>query len=36
VRWAAGSLVLIDSHVGEGVHEVLGQWPGAARDAAQR
>jgi 2'-5' RNA ligase len=27
VRWAAGSLVLIDSHVGEGVHEVLGRWP---------
>jgi 2'-5' RNA ligase len=27
VRWTAGSLVLIDSHVGEGVHEVLGRWP---------
>lgn len=27
VRWSAGSLALIDSHVGEGVHEVLGQWP---------
>ncbi|MNT05657.1 RNA 2',3'-cyclic phosphodiesterase [compost metagenome] len=26
-RWAAHSLVLIDSHVGEGVHEVLGRWP---------
>jgi 2'-5' RNA ligase len=35
VRWAAGSLVLIDSHVGEGFHEVLGRWPEAARDAAQ-
>ena len=34
-RWAAGSLVLIDSHVGEGVHEVLGRWPEAAQDAAQ-
>lgn len=22
-----GSFALIDSHVGEGVHEVLGQWP---------
>lgn len=30
VRWTAGSLVLIDSHVGEGVHEVLGRWPDAA------
>lgn len=30
VRWSAGSLVLIDSHVGEGVHEVLGRWPEAA------
>jgi len=30
VRWSAGSLVLIDSHVGEGVHEVLGHWPDAA------
>ncbi|WP_418125752.1 2'-5' RNA ligase family protein [Variovorax sp. 160MFSha2.1] len=30
VRWSAGSLVLIDSHVGEGVHEVLGRWPDAA------
>jgi 2'-5' RNA ligase len=30
VRWAAGSLVLIDSHVGEGVHEVLGRWPDSA------
>ncbi|SFO57125.1 2'-5' RNA ligase [Variovorax sp. OK605] len=29
VRWTAGSLVLIDSHVGEGVHEVLGRWPDA-------
>ncbi|PIF72989.1 2'-5' RNA ligase [Variovorax sp. 54] len=27
VRWTAHSLVLIDSHVGEGVHEVLGRWP---------
>ena len=27
VRWTAGSFALIDSHVGEGVHEVLGRWP---------
>ncbi len=30
VRWTAHSLVLIDSHVGEGVHEVLGRWPATA------
>ncbi|SEF27975.1 2'-5' RNA ligase family protein [Variovorax sp. NFACC27] len=30
VRWTAASLVLIDSHVGEGVHEVLGRWPDVA------
>ncbi|WP_308217213.1 2'-5' RNA ligase family protein [Variovorax sp. RO1] len=29
VQWTAHSLVLIDSHVGEGVHEVLGRWPAA-------
>lgn len=34
VRWGAGSLVLIDSHVGEGVHEVLGCWPDGARASA--
>ncbi len=33
VRWGAGSLALIDSHVGEGVHEVLGQWPVPASEA---
>lgn len=33
VRWTAGSLVLIDSHVGEGVHEVLGRWPDVHADA---
>jgi 2'-5' RNA ligase len=27
VRWTAGSFALIDSHVGKGVHEVLGRWP---------
>lgn len=27
VRWAASSFALIDSHTGEGVHEVLGHWP---------
>ena len=27
VRWTAGSFALIDIHVGEGVHEVLGRWP---------
>ncbi|MFM9923700.1 2'-5' RNA ligase family protein [Variovorax sp. H27-G14] len=32
LRWTAGSLVLIDSHVGEGVHEVLGRWPDVAPD----
>ena len=26
VRWQAGELVLIDSRVGEHVHEVLGRW----------
>ncbi len=30
VRWPAGSLVLIDSHLGEDVHEVLGRWSEAA------
>ncbi|WP_235510128.1 2'-5' RNA ligase family protein [Variovorax sp. Root473] len=30
LRWTAHSLVLIDSHVGEGVHEVLGRWPATA------
>ncbi|WP_240651478.1 MULTISPECIES: 2'-5' RNA ligase family protein [unclassified Variovorax] len=32
VRWSAASLVLIDSHLGEGVHEVLGRWPDVASD----
>ena len=27
VRWHADELVLIDSHVGEHVHEVIGRWP---------
>ncbi|BEP35652.1 2'-5' RNA ligase family protein [Variovorax sp. V59] len=27
VRWMAGSFSLIESHVGEGIHEVLGRWP---------
>jgi 2'-5' RNA ligase len=27
VRWTADSFSLIESHVGESVHEVLGQWP---------
>lgn len=27
VRWRAASFALIDSHVGEGIHEVLGRWP---------
>jgi len=27
VRWSARDLVLIDSHVGEHVHEVIGRWP---------
>ena len=26
VRWRASELVLIDSHHGEGKHEVLGRW----------
>ena len=34
VRWAAASLVLIDSHVGRGVHEVLGRWPGTFSNTA--
>ncbi|SCX65121.1 2'-5' RNA ligase [Variovorax sp. EL159] len=29
VRWRAGSLALIDSHVGQGIHEILAQWPAA-------
>ncbi len=27
VRWRADSFALIESHVGESIHEVLGQWP---------
>ncbi len=27
VRWQARELVLIDSHVGDHVHEVIGRWP---------
>ncbi len=27
IRWRADSFALIDSHVGEGIHEVIGQWP---------
>lgn len=27
VRWRAGSLALIDSHVGQGIHEILWQSP---------
>ena len=27
VRWTASSFALIDSHTGEGIHEVLGHWP---------
>lgn len=27
VRWMADSFSLIESHVGEGIHEVLGRWP---------
>lgn len=27
VRWTADSFALVDSHVGESVYEVLGQWP---------
>ncbi|MBT2336790.1 RNA 2',3'-cyclic phosphodiesterase [Variovorax paradoxus] len=27
VRWTADSFSLIESHVGESIHEVLGQWP---------
>ena len=27
VRWRAQELVLIDSHVGAHVHEVIGRWP---------
>lgn len=29
VRWKADSFSLIESHVGESIHEVLGQWPSA-------
>ncbi|AGU49863.1 putative 2'-5' RNA ligase [Variovorax paradoxus B4] len=29
VRWTARSFSLIESHVGESIHEVLGQWPSA-------
>ncbi len=27
IRWTPGELVLIDSHLGEHIHEVLGSWP---------
>jgi 2'-5' RNA ligase len=27
LRWRASTLVLVDSHFGEHVHEVLGRWP---------
>ena len=27
IRWAARDFVLIDSHQGEHIHEVLGRWP---------
>jgi 2'-5' RNA ligase len=27
VRWHAHDLVLVDSHVGDHVHEVIGRWP---------
>jgi 2'-5' RNA ligase len=27
VRWTADSFALIESHVGESIHEVLGRWP---------
>jgi len=27
VRWRVGQLALVDSHLGEHVHEVLGRWP---------
>jgi len=27
IRWTPGELVLIDSHVGEHIHEVLARWP---------
>ncbi len=27
IRWTPGELVLIDSHVGEHIHEVLACWP---------
>lgn len=31
VRWTADSFSLVESHVGEGIHEVLGRWPPAGR-----
>jgi 2'-5' RNA ligase len=34
VRWRAGALALIDSHVGEGVHEIRAQWPATPGQAA--
>lgn len=27
VRWTADSFALVDSHVGESVYDLLGQWP---------
>ena len=27
IRWAPAELVLIDSHFGKGIHEVLASWP---------
>jgi 2'-5' RNA ligase len=31
LQWRVEELLLIDSHVGEGVHEVRGRWPLAQR-----
>jgi 2'-5' RNA ligase len=34
VRWKADSFALIESHVGESIHEVLGQWPSHSQSPA--
>jgi 2'-5' RNA ligase len=33
VAWCVDELLLIDSHVGESVHEILGRWPLERRQA---
>ncbi len=36
LEWRVDELLLIDSHVGEGVHELLGRWPLQQRHTKSR